>query len=503
MKSKLIFTLSAIVLFSACQKIDVDFDQHKNAEDISSLEQISSTTVGGEAAAEISAFDPKTNKLFVISNADELTEIIILDISNPASPLNIGTIDVSPYGGGVNSVDVSDGILAAAIQGNDKTDNGKIVFFKTSDYSVVSQVTVGALPDMVEYSPDGKLVISANEGEPSADYSNDPVGTVSIISVKDYSVTTLDFSAFESQESALKAKGFRIFGKNASFAEDIEPEYATISADSRTAWVTLQENNGIARIDLVAKKVINIFPLGFKDYSVQKNYIDPSDANKAYLPGQWDAKGIYMPDGIAVVEEFGIPFLFTANEGDAREYPDAGFVEVKRVKAVTLDAAKFPNAATLQADLNLGKLNITTTLGDIGNDGDFDELYSLGARSFSVWNGLNGQLLFDSENDLDELTSAASLYDDGRSDDKSVEPESVIIGTVGKQKVAFVGMERADAVAVYDLSSCYTPKFMKMLKVGDAPEGLLFISAKDSPSKKSLLVVSSEGDGTVKIFETK
>ena len=504
MKWKFLLPLAAITVFAACQKIDLDLDPKKNAEDLSSFTQVSSTDIGGgEGAAEISAFDPKTNKLFVITNADDLTQIEVLDISNPSAPLNIGTINVSAYGGGVNSVDVSDGKLAAAIEGFSKTDNGKVVVFKTSDYSVIGQAVVGALPDMVTFTPDGKYILSANEGEPSDDYSTDPMGTVSIISVKDnYSVTTLDFSGFASQESALKAKGFRIFGKDASFAEDIEPEYLTVSADSRTAWVTLQENNGIAKIDIGSKKITRIFPLGFKNYSLSGNYIDPSDFNKAYTPAQWNVKGVYMPDGIAVIEEFGIPFLFTANEGDAREYPDAGFVEIKRVRQVTLDPTVFPNAVTLKEDANLGRLNITTTLGDTDGDGDFDELYSYGSRSFTVWNGLSGQLLFDSKNELDEKASAFGVYDDGRSDDKSVEPEAVVIGASGKQRFAFVGMERADAVALYDLSSCLSPKFVKMLKVGDAPEGVLFVSAKDSPTKKSLLIVSNEGDGTVRIFET-
>ena len=501
MKWKSLLPLATITIFAACQKIDLDLDPKKNAEDISSFYEISSTDIGGEAAAEISAFDPKTNKLFVITNAGTLTEIRILDLTNPGVPVNIGSINIATYGGNVNSVDVSDGKLAAAVEGFSKTDNGKIVVFKTSDYAEIAQVTVGALPDMVTFSPDGKYILSANEGEPSSDYSTDPVGSVSIISVKDnYAVTTLDFSGFASQESALKAKGFRIFGKNASFAQDIEPEYLTVSSDSRSAWVTLQENNGIAKIDLRSKKITDIFPLGFKDYSIEKNWIDPSDANKAYTPGQWNVKGVYMPDGIAVVEEFGIPFLFTANEGDAREY--TGFVDAKRIKDITLDPTAFPDAATLRLDANLGRLNITVNLGDNDNDKDIDELYSFGSRSFTVWNGLNGNLLFDSENNLDEINAAAGYYDDGRSDDKSVEPESVIIGNVGKQKVAFVGMERADAVAIYDLSSCYTPKFVKLLKVGDAPEGLLFVSAKDSPNKKSLLIVSNEGDGTVKIFTT-
>ena len=302
------------------------------------------------------------------------------------------------------------------------------------------------------------------------------------------------------QQPALMQKGFRIFGPGATFAKDIEPEYVTISADSKTAWVTLQENNGIAKIDIASKTISNIFPLGFKDYNTDGNEIDPTDDNGSYEAAKWPVKGIYMPDAIAVLESGGTPYLFTANEGDSREY-DA-FEEVKRVKdkTVLLDAAKFPNGADLKKDGKLGRLYITTTLGDTDGDGDFDELYSLGARSFSVWNGSTGALVFDSKNELDKKAIQAGVYDDKRSDDKSVEPEGVAIGTVGHTRVAFVGMERVDAVAVYDVTNPASPVFLQILKCGDAPEGVLFIPAKDSPTKKSLLVVSSENDGVVKVY---
>jgi len=147
--------------------------------------------------------------------------------------------------------------------------------------------------------------------------------------------------------------------------------------------------------------------------------------------------------------------------------------------------------------------SITTTLGDANGDGVFDALYSLGARSFSVWNGNNGSQIFDSKNELDAKCAANSTYDDGGSDDKSVEPEGITIGTVGSKKVAFVGMERADAVAVYDVTNPVKPVFLQLLKCGDAPEGVLFISAKNSPTKKSLLVVSSENDGVIKVYTPK
>lgn len=499
MKWKLLpcsLALSSLLLLAGCDPSDHPY----NHENPASFTEISTIDIGEAGAAEISAFDPSTKKLFTVTNAGATTTIEVLDLTNPASPVRIHSINISPFGGGVNSVSVSEGKVAAAIEGFVKTDAGKVVIFKTSDYSVVKQITVGALPDMVTYSPDGKYILTANEGEPDTDYLVDPIGTVSIISVQNnYAVTTLDFSSFASQENFLKSKGFRVFGPT-GFAKNIEPEYVTISLDSKTAWVTLQENNAIAKIDIRSKRITNIFPLGFKNYNLDANAIDPSDRDGGIIPGKWKLKSMYQPDAIAVGEDNGIPYLFTANEGDVREWN--AFVESKRIKDLTLDPVAFPDGATLKQDANLGRLNVTTTLGDAGNDGDFDELYSFGARSFSIWNGFNGQLVYDSKNNLEQEAITAGKYDDGRSDDKGVEPEAITLGYVGRTPVAFVGMERADAVAIYDVSNPYHPEFIKILSTGDAPEGLLFIPAKDSPTRKSLLVVSSEGDGTIKIYQT-
>jgi hypothetical protein len=497
MKLKLL-TLSFILFaFASCKKDEPEFFVN---EDAATFSEIGSIDIGDVGAAEISAFDPQTKKLFVVNNGT-INKIDVLDFSDPTNIKTIATIPTLPYGGGVNSLAVKDGKLAAAIESTNKQANGKVVVFKTSDYSEIKVIEVGALPDMITFSPDGKFILTANEGEPSDDYSNDPMGTISIISVENYSVTTLNFTSFASQSATLKSKGFRIFGPSNDFAKDVEPEYITISEDSKTAWVTLQENNGIAKVDLSTKSITNIFPLGFKDYSIAGNEIDPSDKDSKMSLAKWKVKGIYMPDAIAVLQSGGIPYLFTANEGDAREY--AAFAEIKRVKDITLDATAFPDGATLRTDAQLGRLNITTTLGDTDGDGDFDALYSLGARSFSVWNGNDGNLVFDSKNELDTKAIAASFYDDARSDDKGAEPEGIAIGTVGNKKIAFVGMERADAVAIYDVTVPSAPVFLQIIKCGDAPEGVLFIEAKNSPTKKSLLIVSSENDGVIKVYSPK
>ncbi|PJJ83812.1 choice-of-anchor I family protein [Mucilaginibacter auburnensis] len=500
MKRTLLMLVVAVGLFS-CKKNSVEPTPEPEFfvnEDPSTFAEIGTIDIGEVGAAEISAYDPLTKRLFVVNNGT-VNKVDVIDFSNPAAMKVIQSIPMAPYGGAVNSVAVSNGKVAAAIESTDKQANGKVVVFKTDDYSVVAQVTVGALPDMVTYSNDGKLILTANEGEPNDTYTNDPVGSVSIISVNDnYAVTTLDFSGFEGQKAALVAKGFRIFGLGLNFAKDIEPEYITVSEDSKTAWVTLQENNAIAKINLTTKTITDILPLGFKDYNVDGNEIDPSDKNTGTPLAKWPVKGIYMPDGIAVSELNGTPYLFTANEGDAREY--SAFAEVSRVKDITLDPTVFPNRADLRKDDQLGRLNITKTLGDANGDGLYEGIYSLGARSFSVWNGNTGAQIFDSKNELDVKTIAANVYDDGRSDDKSVEPEGITIGKIGNKQVAFVGMERADAVAVYNITDPTKPTFLQLIKCGDAPEGVLIIPAKNSPTKKSLLVVSSENDGFVKVY---
>lgn len=498
MKHKLLLLSFGLIIFTACKKEKTEQEFFVN-EDAATFAEVGMLDIGDAGAAEITAFDPSTNRLFVVNNSSAGNKIDVLDFANPASIKVISSISTIPYGGFVNSVAVSNGKLATAIEGTNLQANGKVVVFKTSDNSEIKSITVGALPDMVTFSPNGQFILTANEGQPNDDYSVDPDGSISIIDVNNnYSVVTINFASFVSQKASLVAGGLRIDGFNKDFVKDIEPEYITVSEDSKTAWVTLQENNGIARIDLTAKTITNIFPLGYKDYNILGNEIDVSDRDSQIKLDKFNVKGVFMPDAIAVYTQNGIPYIFSANEGDAREY--GTFSDVKRLKDVTLDPTIFPNRTTLRGDAVLGRLNIITTLGDTDSDGDFDALYSLGSRSFSVWNGNNGSLVFDSKNELDQKAIGINVYDDGRSDDKSVEPEGITVGKVGNKMVAFIGLERADAVAIYDITNPQLPVFLQIIKTGDAPEGVLFIPAKDSPTKKSLLIVSSEGDGVVKVF---
>ena len=78
---------------------------------------------------------------------------------------------------------------------------------------------------------------------------------------------TVNFHAYIGQEAALRAQGVRIYGPNANAAQDFEPEYIAISPDGSKAWVTLQENNAFAIVDIASATVTQIIPLGLKDHS--------------------------------------------------------------------------------------------------------------------------------------------------------------------------------------------------------------------------------------------
>ncbi|OEJ99100.1 alkaline phosphatase [Flavivirga aquatica] len=500
LKKSLIYAVSIVAVFGC--KNDDDNSKSEPVDTTVNFQYKTTINVGGEGASEISAYDAVSKKLFTVNV--ESTQISVNNISNINAPVKETPIDVSSFGS-PNSVAVYDGKLAVAVEADPKQNPGKILVYNTADNSLLKQFTVGALPDMVTFSKNGNLIISANEGEPNKDYTIDPMGTISIIDLLDDSVKTLDFTSFNSQKASLEAQGFRVFGPGATLAQDIEPEYITVSEDSNTAWVSLQENNGIAKVNLTSKIIEAIYPLGYKDYNATGNNIDASDKDNVTELKNWPVLGIYQPDAITSASINGVEYVFSANEGDSRDYD--GFSEEERVDDLTLDETIYPVSSDFQNEANLGRLKTTTTLGDIDNDGDIDQIYSYGARSFSVWSA-NGNLLYDSGNSIavETLKATPARFNDNdkRSDDKGAEPEAVEVLNIGNERyILFVGLERNDQVLMYDVTNPIAPIFLDILShTGDeAPEGLLVINAEDSPNGKDLLVVSNEDSGTISFYE--
>jgi hypothetical protein len=313
------------------------------------------TGVFDEGAAEIVAFDKANARLFFTNaNANKVT---VLDISNPQNPVFVQDIELSSYGAGVNSVAVFENIVAVAVEADPKQGPGSVVFFDT-DGNFLNSVTVGALPDMVAFTHDGTKVLSANEGEPDDDYLVDPEGSVSIIDigggVASAIVTNVTFGDYNDKKASLQNKGVRIFGPDASVAQDLEPEYLTITPDNSRAYVGLQENNALAVINIAEGTVEDILPLGYKDHMSGTPTLREFKLNELVdLP----ALGVPVIDGVEQDTVFLSGFsglYFDANESTDTKYvfyaiPDRGPNE----GAVSADNVFSPDSPDLEPFTNL------------------------------------------------------------------------------------------------------------------------------------------------------
>ncbi len=525
----------------------------------------------GNAGAEIAALDAKEKRLYVTNGAT--TKVDIFNVEDASTPVKLTSVDLAALGAtDIQSVAVKNGQVAvAASVGGDKQAAGKI-FVMDGDGVVDSRaaegITVGSLPDSVHFTPDGKKIVVANEGEP-LNYclvdgvlptTRDPYGSVSIIDLTADALgaQTIDFSGFNDDVDEIKAAGGRIFGPNASVAQDVEPEYVAITPDSRTAYVTLQENNAVAKVDLMTGEVVRFMGLGYKDHSLAGNGLDASDRDSSGGTAEAkiqtrNVKGMYMPDAISVFEKDGATYFVTANEGDARSYPcllggtnpAASEDEDVRVSSVGVAA---PLTADDSANGALGRLKVTKLYpATYDAADDFTSLYSYGARSITVWQEpsdtadviTSAVLVSDTGDDLEQLlaeemptkfnadwsTSTGTINAlDARSTSKGPEPEGLTVGTVAGHTYAFVGLERVGGVAMVDISDPATPEIVNYLNTsnpsatggpnfvdattletglaGDvSPEGLAFIRASDSPTGRPMVVVSHELSGTTAMYE--
>ena len=484
-----------------------------------SVTQLGRYTDGRDAACEISAYNAATKRLFTTNAASY--SIDIFDINNPATPTKIGGVDVSNYGGGVNSVvNLGNDYFAAAIEDTVKQDSGKVVFFDT-DGTYITHVMAGALPDMITVSPDGQKILVANEGEPNDDYTVDPEGSITIIdisggiaNVTSSDVTHLNFNAAPTSiPGGLKKPG-------TTWAVDLEPEYIAINESSTVALVVCQENNVAIIVNLLNNSIVAYTGLGFKDHSVAGNGFDASNEDNGINIQNWNVKGVYQPDAIASFDANNATYFISANEGDARDYD--GYSSETRIKDLVLDSATFAGMPNIQDDAMLGRLKTFTAdmIGDTDNDGDVDELYSYGARSFSIWDQ-TGALVWDSGDAIEQYMAAnhPSFFNcnsglasksDSRSDDKGAEPEAVTIGKIGNRIYAFIGLERQGGVLVYEVSNPSAPTFETFIHNFDtamgtmvdiSPEGLIFVPASESHTGTNLLIVSHEFSGTTTIYE--
>lgn len=472
---------------------------------------------GGEVAAV------RGTRMLVVNG----TGVDVVDVADPAAPVRLATVDLSAYGASVTSVAAGALAWAVALPAADKTAPGTVLLLDR-DGRVLRALTVGALPDQVVFSKNGRTLLVANEGEPTSyglPDSVDPEGSVTQVDVRAAlrgrpAVRTITFTAFDeggTRHDELPA-GVRLNGPGARVAQDLEPEYVAFDpADDERAYVTLQENNAVAVLRLGDRpRVQRIRALGGVDHSVAGSGIDASDRDGAVNIRTWPVTGLHMPDAVAAFERKGETFTVTANEGDARDYD--GFADEARVSTLALDPAAYPDAAALQANAALGRLTVSTTDG-LTPAGTVGRITAFGTRSVSIWDD-RGRRVYDSGDLFEQVTSAAfpasfnadNTADtfDNRSDNKGPEPEGVAVGRVGGRTLAFVGLERIGGVVVLDVTDPTRTTFVQYVTTrvfGGAtpgpdlgPEVVSFVDGATSPTGGPLVVVSNEVSGTVTFF---
>lgn len=546
----------------------------------------------GKSAAEIVQFHKTSNSAFAINgdaNQIEVIDLSLLSTTAVASPVSDESLTSKAFTfadsvtvtladssteqitlGGANSIAISDDLLALAVAAQDKQAAGAVLFFNldaTGAGTLVKAVKVGALPDMVTFTPDGTKVLVANEGEPASDYSVDPEGSISVIEItagipadvaqhinftsdlvfSNDLIADEDVDTPQEQMTVLAEMGVKFAGPAGNTAaKDLEPEYISVAADNKTAFVSLQENNAIGVIDL-EDMTIEVKPLGYKDWSkYQLDFTNKDEvANFQSVPGLF---GMYQPDTIATYNWNGATFILSANEGDARDY-DAYSEEVRVADIIDVDEENKTLSMELQSyydqsggDDGLGRLKVTTALGDADGNDEYEALFSYGARSFSIWDQ-NINQVYDSGDDFGKISSAilgeyfnaahTENKGDNRSDDKGGEPEAIEVGMINGRNYAFIAQERAGDLFVYDVTNPFSASFVShynnrdftvdyemdddldnpcdeaegmdctdVALAGDlGPESIKFVAAEDSPTNMPLLIIGNEVSGTVTVYQ--
>lgn len=504
------------------------------------LSNFSANQPGGFSAGEIVAFDKSTDRLFVTSSGSSVFRVNIFDATDPSLPTSTGTpIDFSTTFGlatdmsGLSSVAVDPlgrfGV-ATLIPASNTTTVGKVGYFNLSTGAIIGTADVGYHPDSVTFSADGSRLVVVNEGEFNPASGTNAPGSITVIDVSginggnlatlpSLSSTTADFTAGNLGPgvslSGLRNSNIAAVGTAGAFISSvpdftlpanidpnaIEPEYATISGDK--VYVSLQDNNALGEFDLTTGKWTSVKSLGTitqtVDASNQDGGININDSVKC-MP---------MPDTVASYTVAGKTYVVTANEGDARvddrDISRFGKTSGDDDMDPVLDA-NYPGTATgVRANAVLGRLNVSRLDGDTDADGLIDDIRMLGTRSFSIWEQTVGGpvLTSDSGSFFEEFirdNDVAGFVDD-RSDDKGPEPEGLTLGVINGKTYAFIGMERTDAIFMFNITDPTNPLFVDYFRIVDLdgspkrPEGFQFVPATDSPNGQNLLIVGFEGDG--------
>ena len=364
-------------------------------------------------------------------------------------------------------------ILATIVPSDYAINTGWLAFIDPYDLTIenMTQLFDCFLPDMITTTNDGNTILIACEGE--ADNNTikypqyNPPGSVVLIDIDTYKQINIGFTDFDHDgiKSKLLPNETYLPYLYENFSINAEPEYITCQYDDKYCFVTLQENNVIAILDMITKEFIGISSLGVIDFSI--NGLDASDMdNGVNITNYPRLYGLRMPDAIDYfTSNNGKHYIFTANEGDSKEFDES------RISDMILDKNVFVGVDVdeLKLNKNLGRLKVINQLGSEKQDGIYQELYAFSSRDFTIFEvkhaddeqegGISSiSLVYSSKAEFEEITGVllgkngfnGDVYVpsfDSRSDDKGPEPESIVTGKCSNGRAyVFIGLERVGGV---------------------------------------------------------
>ena len=481
------------------------------------LELANSISIGSEVnadggVAEIVAYNSDTSTAYAVNGQDGKLYYFSVTSSGltQTGSLDVETL-IEEYEDGFSygdltsvAVDTVNDHIALAVQAEEYDEAGRVLLLDY-DLDVITTFETGVQPDMVTFTPDGSCILTADEGEPRDGYgegTTDPAGTVTIIDLANETITYAGFGDFTADELTQAGVLIGIVDGVALEPEyDLEPEYIAVSSDGSTAYVSLQEANAVAIIDIGSGTVSAVTSLGFKDYSDEDNAVDLQDDGQYLASTYENVLGVYMPDSISTYEVNGVTYIVTANEGDAREWGDY----TNETKVTLTDS--YGNSNKVRA-LDSSCVALPTS-----------DTYLFGGRSFAIYQvGDDGSLtqVYESGSDFEEITaqylstwfncSNDDVEIDSRSQKKGPEPEGVAIGTIGDKTYAFIGLERIGGIMVYDITDPSNASYVNYINTRDfnddiagdvSPEGLAFAVLSDGTP---MLLAAYEVSGTVAAY---
>ncbi len=543
-----------------------------HAQSLSELSTFTTGTGSRAGSAEILAYTPSDNFTVLSTvgdNAGGSFGVQILSLSGAGALSEKGFADFSSIFGAAGNWNGASSVAAdplgrgfgavSLIPAASSTTEGKVAFFDYRGATVDSArslvvLDVGFHPDNVRFSNDGTKLFVANEGEFIASSGVNAPGSISIIDISSItglgsfaSLTNANVSTFDFQAANLglgvslaglrnhsiaavgtsgtfigSVPDFNALGaSDPEFYRGIEPEYITQSGSK--LFVSLQENNAVGVFDLTSNKWSQIHKLGTITQTIDASDRDGAGGTTAALIDD-AVRGLPMPDTIASYSVAGTTYFVTANEGDARtdDRDISRFGDIAGNDSLNpiLDLTLFPATQTgLRADGVLGRLNVSRLDGDTNGDGKIDTPTMIGTRSFSIWDGDTGALVWDSGSSpltnletillgldptLFNMNNGLASNFDTRSDDKGPEPEAVTIGEIDGTPYAFVGLERQNGLLMFDISDPTAPFFVDYVNSAGSglvsPESVTFISAADSPTGQPLLLSGYEVSNSIGVY---